>query len=64
MSSASASAWLVWQTSHPIGRPSSLPQKWSSNPARVICLPSNKYSGPMKPTTVFTSSGRYRRATA
>ena len=30
----------------------------------MICLPSYKYSGPMKPTTVFTSSGSNRRATA
>jgi hypothetical protein len=26
-------------------------------PARMICLPSYRYSGPMKPTTVFTSNG-------
>ena len=37
-----------------------MPQKWSSSPARVICLPSYRYSGPMKPTTVLTSSGEKR----
>ncbi len=40
-----------------IGTPSSLPQKWSSRPARMICLPLYRYSGPMKPTTVFTRNG-------
>src|SRR5271170_6180088 len=38
--------------SQPMGRPSSLPQKWSSSPARMICLPSYRYSGPMKPDGV------------
>ncbi len=32
--------------------------------ARTICRPSKRYSGPMKPTTVFTSSGSNLRATA
>ena len=37
--------------------------KWSSSPARVICRSSARYSGPMKPTTVFTRNGSKARAT-
>ena len=37
--------------------------KWSSSPARVICRSSERYSGPMKPTTLLTRNGSKARAT-
>ena len=45
-----------------MGMPVSLPMKWSSRPARITCLELYRYSGPMKPTTVFTRKGWNRLA--
>ena len=47
-----------------IRKPSNFAQKWSSRAARVICLPSYKYSGPIKPTTELIRCGLNCLATA
>jgi len=49
--------------SQPIGSPSSFPQKWSSNPARMICFPVRQVFRADEATTVFTSKGENARAT-